>query len=91
MNSQSNPPRPFQSYLVEWMEAEIARRKTEYLDDRERAHQRFAELVNKIQEELFMYRSTKSATALLSTVDDLVTRLRGEEEELRQLRERWKR
>ena len=33
-----HPERPFQSYLVSWMEAELSRRETEYLDDRERAH-----------------------------------------------------
>ena len=90
MPQPSSGPRPFQSYLVEWMQNELLRREAEYLDDRQRAHERFARVVDKMQEELFHYRTTNAANHLLIKVDEMVNRLKSEQAELKALGQRWK-
>ena len=89
MTQPASAPRPFQNYLVEWMENELLRREAEYLDDRQRAHHRFANVVESMHDELFLYRSTGAAMRLLERVDEIVTRLRVEQQELTTLRSRW--
>lgn len=82
--------RPFASWLVDWMQQELQQRQTEYLDNRKQAHRRFSSLVMKMQDELFHYRSTNTAMQLLQTVDQMVIRLKAEDEELRNLEARWR-
>jgi len=91
MAQPSGAPRPFQSYLVEWMDNELSRREAEYLDDRQRVHQRFARVVENMHEELFLYRRTQAAHRLLQKADEIFNRLKVEQQELTMLRNRWER
>lgn len=78
--------RPYQSWLVDRMKPELRARLREYVEDRERAHNRLATVVKQMHGELFEHRSTDAASRLLSEVDVHVTQLGQEWEALQQLR-----
>lgn len=82
--------RPFGNYLVDRMQAELEQRKSEYLEDRKRAHARFKRTITSMHDELFMYRTTAAAKRLLEAVDTTVKKLTEEQDELSEFQTRWK-
>lgn len=63
--------------------------RSEYLEDRQRAHRRFAKVVENMHEELFLYRNTGAAKRLLERVDEMAERLKVEQQELAAPGSRW--